>query len=171
MIPVPSVTWHQHEYGNTVVNDASMVVLYLYKVQKILMRLGIKKARYRPHPSINKKWIYPFLDPDFYACDTEALTTSLDKSSLVIGANSTVLLEALIHGVNYIAFDPKDENGVNMSGYKSVPPFDGSEKKLMLSTDETELKKMITSNAVTDYNLVHDYIQNFDLSVINKLIN
>lgn len=171
IIPVSSVTWHQHEYNNIVVNDASMVVLYLYKVQNVLMRLGIKKARYRSHPSINKKWIYPFLDPDFYVCDTEPLSTSLNKSSLVIGANSTVVLEALMQGVNYIAFDPKDENGVNMSGYKAVSPFDGSEEKLMLSNDESELEYMLKSNAITDYSLVHDFIQDLDLSILKELID
>jgi hypothetical protein len=148
-----------------------MVVLYLYKVQKVLMRLGIKKARYRPHPSINKKWMYPFLDSDFYVLDSEALTTSLNKSSLVIGANSTVVLEALMQGVNYIAFDPKDKDGVNMSGYKAVPPFDGSEEKLMMAEDEFELEKMIKANVMTDYTIVHDFIQEFDLTVLKDLIN
>ncbi|MFT5892160.1 MAG: hypothetical protein ACI9Y7_002270 [Dokdonia sp.] len=171
IIPVSSVTWHQHEYNNTVVNDASMVVLYLYKVQKVLLRLGIKKARYRAHPSINKKWIQSFLDPNFYQLDTDALTTSLNKSSLVIGANSTVVLEALMQGVNYIAFDPKDEHGVNMSGYKSVPPFDGTEGKLMMAENESELEKMIKANAMTDYSMVHDFIQDFDLTPLKDIIN
>jgi hypothetical protein len=76
-----------------------------------------------------------------------------------------------MHGVNYIAYDPKDENGVNMSGYKSVPPFDGSEEKLMMRETEVELEKMIKGNAITDYTLVHDYIQDFDLSVLKDLIN
>ena len=171
IIPVSSLTWHQHTYDTPVVNDASMVVLYLYKVQKVLMRLGVKKARYRPHPSINKKWIHPFLDPDFYTCDTEDLTTSLNKSSLLIGANSTVVLEALLQGVNYIAFDPKDENGINMSGYRAVPPFDGSEEKLMMAEDEFELEKMLKANVMTDYTLVHDFIQDFDLTVLKEIIN
>ena len=135
------------------------------------MRLGIKKARYRPHPSINKKWVHPFLDPDFYVSDNETLITSLNRSSLVIGANSTVVLEALMQGVNYIAFDPKDENGVNMSGYKAVPPFDGSEDKLMMGEDEAGLEKMIKVNAMTDYTLVHDFIQEPDLTVLKNIIS
>ena len=171
VIPVSSVTWHHHEYDNIVVSDASMVVLYLYKVQKVLKKLGIKKARYRTHPSINKEWVHPLLDPDFYVCDTEPLSTSLNKSSIVIGSNSTVLLEALIDGVNYIGFHPKEENGVNMSGYKSVPPFDGMEEKLMLTDNEEDLEKMLRSNVMTDYSLVHDYIQDLDLSILKKLIN
>ena len=171
VIPVSSVTWHQHTYGDPVVNDASMVVLYLYKVQKTLQKLGVKKARYRSHPSINQQWIHSFLDQDFYVFDTEALPTSLQRASLVIGSNSTVVLEALMQGVNYLAFDPKDEQGKNMSGYKSVPPFDGSEEKLMMAENEMELEKMIKGNAITEYSLVHDFIQEFDLSVLKHLIN
>lgn len=170
IIPVSSVTWHQHEYNNTVLNDKSMVVLYLYKVQTVLKKLGIKKARYRAHPSINRDWVHAFLDQDFYVQDTQTLTDSLSRSSLVIGSNSTVLLESLIQGVNYIAFDPKEENGVNMSGYKSVPPFDGSEEKLMMCNNEEELEKMLRFNALTDYSLVHEFIQDFDVTVLKELI-
>jgi hypothetical protein len=170
IIPVSSVTWHQHEYNNTVVNDKSMVVLYLYKVQSVLKKLGIKRARYRVHPSINRDWVHAFLDQDFYVCDTQTLTDSLARTSLVIGSNSTVLLEALIQGVNYIAFDPKEENGVNMSGYKSVPPFDGSEEKLMMCYEEDELEKMLRCNPLTDYSLVHEFIQDFDVTVLKEII-
>lgn len=171
VIPISSVTWHHHEYDNIVVSDASMVVLYLYKVQMVLKKLGLKKARYRTHPSINKEWVHPLLDQEFYVRDTEPLITSLKKSSMVIGSNSTVLLEALIYGVNYIGFQPKQENGVNMSGYKSVPPFDGTEEKLMLTDNEEDLEKMLKSNVMTDYSLVHDYIQDLDLSILKELIN
>jgi hypothetical protein len=170
VVPVSSVTWHQHEYNNTVVNDASMVVLYLYKVQNVLSKLGVKKARYRPHPSINKKWIQSFLDTDFFILDNEPLTASLNKSSIVLGANSTIVLEALMHSVNYVAFDPKDDNGLNMSGYKSVPPFDGSEEKLVLAVNEDELEERLKENALTEYSLVHDFIQNLDLNVLKELI-
>ncbi len=170
IIPVSSVTWHQHKYSDTIMNDKSLVVLYLYKVQTVLKKLGVKKARYRAHPSINKDWVYAFLDQDFYIRDTESLSDSLRHSSLVIGSNSTVLLDTLIQGVNYIAFDPKEENGVNMSGYKSVPPFDGSEEKLMICYDEAELEKMLRFNAMTDYTLVHEYIQDFDLTVLKEII-
>lgn len=170
VIPVSSITWHQHEYDNPVNPDRSMVILYLYKVQSVLKKLGLKKARYRVHPSINKEWVHAFLDHDFFVCDTETLTYSLSHTSLIIGANSTVLLESLINGVNYIAFDPKEENGINMSGYKSVPPFDGSEEKLMICYDEDELEKMLRFNAMTDYSLVHEFIQDFDLSVLKEII-
>lgn len=170
VIPVSSALWHQHEYDATVISDKSMVVLYLYKVQSVLKKMGVKKARYRPHPSIDKKWVHAFLDQDFYILDNEDLTTSLTKSSLVIGATSTVLLEALMNGVNYILFDPKNDEGINMAGFKAVPPFDGSEKKIMQANDEEELIKLLKFNAVTEYSLLHDYIQEFDLSILKELI-
>jgi hypothetical protein len=170
IIPVSSVNWHQHEYENTVINDCSMVVLYLYKVQSVLKKMGIKQVRYRPHPILNRDWVHSFLDQEFFIRDAETLTDSLNRSSLVIGANSTVLLESLIQGVNYLAFDPKDENGINLSGYKAVPPFDGTEKKLMISNDEAELEKLLRTNAITDYSLVYEYIQDLDLSVLNEII-
>jgi hypothetical protein len=171
VVPLTSATWVQHEYDNTVITDPSMTALYLYKVQNVLKKLGIRKARYRTHPTMNKDWVHAFLDQNFYIQDTEALETSLSKASLVIGVNSTLLLESLIQGVNYILFDPKQKDGVNLLGYKSVPPFDGSDDKLMIAEDEIELEKMIKSNAQTDYSLVHDYIQDFDLSVLKDLIN
>jgi hypothetical protein len=170
VIPVSSVLWHQHEYDNTVITDKSMVVLYLYKVQTVLKKMGVKRARYRVHPSIDKKWVHAFLDHAFYICDLEELSASLSKSSLVIGATSTVLLESLINGVNYILFEPKEENNINMAGFKLVPPFDGSDEKIMTANDEDELEKLLKFNAITDYSLVNDYIQDFDLSVLKELI-
>jgi hypothetical protein len=40
----------------------------------------------------------------------------------------------------------------------------------MIADDEVELEKMLRSNAITDYSLVHDYIQDFDLSVLKELL-
>ncbi|TCN56366.1 hypothetical protein D0809_14625 [Flavobacterium circumlabens] len=170
IVPVSSILWHQHEYDNTVVVDKSMIVLYLYKVQKVLKKLGVKKARYRPHPSIDKQWVHAFLDQDFFICDNESLEDSLKHSSLVIGATSTVLLESLVNGVNYLVFEPKEENNINMAGLKLVPPFDGSDEKVMIACNEDELEKMLRFNALTDYSLVRDYIQDFDISILKELI-
>jgi hypothetical protein len=171
VIPPTSATWVQHEYDNTVITDPSTTALYLYMTQTVLQKLGLKKVRYRTHPTMNKEWVHAFLDQDFYVKDTQELEASLDRSSLVIGVNSTLLLEALIQGVNYILFDPKQAGDINLLGYKSVPPFDGSDDKLMIAEDEIELEKMIKANAQTDYSLVHDYIQDFDLSVLKELID
>jgi len=164
-----SIVWHQNEYDNTIVIDKSAVILYLYKVQKVLKSIGVKRSRYRVHPSINKQWVHKFLDNSFYIQDNENLNDSLNRSSLVIGSTSTVLLEALIAGVNYIVFEPM-KNNITMLGCKPVPPFDGSEEKVMLCRTEHELEKMLKDNARTDYTLVNDYIEEFDLSVLKDII-
>ncbi|WP_343588619.1 hypothetical protein [Flavobacterium sp.] len=170
VVPVSSILWHQHEYDSTVLVDKSMVVLYLYKVQKVLEKLGVKQARYRTHPSINKDWVHAFLDQNFYIMDNQELAKSINRSSLVIGATSTVLLESLIYGVNYIVFEPKDSENVNMAGFKLVPPFDGSDEKVITAKDENELENMLRNNNKTDYSLLKDYIQDFDISVMKELI-
>jgi hypothetical protein len=171
VVPPTSAVWVQHEYDNTVVTDCGTTVLYLYKVQRVLKKLGVQKARYRTHPTMNKKWVHSFLDQDFYTQDTALLDASLNKSSLVIGTSSTLVLESLIHGVNYVLFDPKDENGINMSGHKSVSPFDGSEEKLVVTNTEDDLEKALKFNALTDYKLVQDYIQDYDVAVLKELID
>lgn len=170
VIPVSSSIYHQHEYDNIILTDKSAAVLYLYQVQSVLSKLGIKKARYRVHPSTDKQWIHAFLDQDFYVADDGALNSALDRSSLVIGSTSTVLLEALIRGVNYVAFEPTDENGLNLLNYKCVPPFDGTEKKLIIANNEQDLGKLLKENAMTEYSLVHDYMQDTDLTILGRLI-
>lgn len=171
VLPVSSSLYHQHEYDQTILVDKSMAILYLYKVQNILKKRGVKKARYRLHPTLNRSWVHPFVDPSFYIQDTEPLQTSLKKTTLVIGATSTVLLEALIYGVNYIVFEPKDEDGLNLLNTSLVPPFDGSDPKLKIANDDLELENLIRSNALTDYTIVHDYIQDFDLSVLKEILD
>ena len=170
IIPVSSFNTHQNEYDNVVLTDRSAVVLYLYKVQAILENLGVKKARFRVHPSVSRQWVYSCIDQKFYICDTEELSVSLKKASLIIGCTSTVILEALIYGVNYIVYEPLDENGLGMLNAKLVPPFDGSEKKIMIANNDKDLEKMLKLNAITDYALVHDYIQDFDISGLKDLI-
>jgi hypothetical protein len=170
VIPVSSSIYHQHTYDDVVLADKSMAILYLYQVQSVLQKLGIKQARYRVHPAINKQWIHSFLDHDFYIQDTESLSKSLNRSSLIVGATSTVLLEALIHGVNYMVYEPTDADGINLLNFKNVPPFDGSESKLPIANNEQELEAMLKFNAMTDYDLVHDYIQDLDLTILKELI-
>lgn len=170
VVPVSSFNTHQNEYDNVVLTDRSAVVLYLYKVQEILTKIGVRKARFRVHPSVSREWVYNCLDKDFYTCDTEDLSVSLKKASLVIGCTSTVVLESLIYGVNYIVYEPLDENGLGMLNTKLVPPFDGSEDKIVVANNDEQLEVALKTNAKTDYTLIHDYIQDFDISVLKDLI-
>lgn len=171
VIPVSATLGHQNEYENTILMDKSATVLYLYKVQKVLEKFGVSKAKFRVHPSINRNWIYNFLDQNFYEVDKANLTESLKNASLVIGATSTVLLEALIHGVNYVVYEPKKENELNMINLPLVPPFDGSDEKIKIAHSDHDLEKLLEEKALTDYTIVHDYIQDFDLSVLKEILN
>lgn len=171
VIPVSASLGHQNEYERTVLMDKSATVLYLYKVQKVLEKLGVSKARFRVHPSINRNWIYSFVDQNFYSVDTASLHDSLNRTSLVIGATSTVFLEALIHGVNYIVYEPKDEKGLSMLNTTLVPPFDGSDTKVQTADDEYQLERKLVEKALTDYTIVHDYIQDFDISVLKEILD
>jgi len=171
VVPVSASLGHQNEYNRTVLMDKSATVLYLYKVQKVLEKLGVSKARFRVHPSINRNWIYSFLDQNFYGIDTSSLDDSFKKTSLVIGATSTVFLEALIRGVNYIVYEPKNEEGLSMLNTTLVPPFDGSDSKVKTAHNEYDLEKLLSEKALTDYTIVHDYIQDFDLSVLKEILD
>lgn len=170
IIPISSVLYHQHTYDSVMEVDPSMVVLYLYQTQNVLQKLGVKKARFRPHPSINIEWVWKFVDQNFYIKDMASLRTSLLRSTLVIGSTSTVVLESLINGVNYINFDPLDSEQNNLIGTKQVPPFDGSDSKIVCASSEDELLCILKNNIKTDYTFVNDYIQNLDLSILKQLI-
>lgn len=170
IVPTASVLYHQHEYDHTILMDKSMVILYLYKVRKILLKFGVKKVRYRVHPSLDKQWVHSFLDQDFFICDYQNLSESLNRSSLIIGATSTLFLEALIHGVNYIVYEPKRNTGLSLINMILVPPFDGTDEKVSTAHDDETLEYLLKNKALTDYSLVHDYIQKFDISKIMELI-
>src|SRR5690606_41685381 len=83
ILPVSSSIYHQHEYDQTILMDKSMAILYLYKIQRVLKKLGVKNVRYRLHPTLNRSWVHPFLDPSFYTQDTESLDASLNRTTLV----------------------------------------------------------------------------------------
>lgn len=170
VIPVSSLSEHQHLWCTPVLMDRSMVVLYLYEVQNVLERLNVKHARFRPHPSISINWVYNFLDHEFWIKDEMSLNDSLRQSSLVIGAASTVLMESLMTGVNYVVFEPqtKDENMLRL---KPVPPFDGSDSQIQVSRDEEELYSMLVDNYKINTSILEDYMQPLDLKRLNGLLS
>ena len=169
VIPVSSILWHQHQWGKPELIDRSMAILYLYKVQHVLKQLNIRHARFRVHPSINADWVYNFLDTDFWIKDNLPLSASLQKSSIVIGATSSVFLEALMNGVNYIVFEPQEE-GLTLIRSRVVPPFDGKDEKLHVAFDENDLYSMLREKYTVDSSILDDYMQPLDLSPLRKLI-
>ena len=150
--------------------DRGNLILYLYMIQAVLRKFGVKHVRFRPHPSENSTWYLKFIDKDFFRVDRDELSGSLRKSTIVIGPTSTVFLEAIYHSVNYICFEPS-QNGVCLTNFKVVPPFDGSDERVPVAKNEEELEQIIKDKVKVDIKIFNDYIKTpFDLSFVKSLI-
>jgi hypothetical protein len=169
VLPVATSFYYQIGWGNPVLVDKGATMLYLYQVQSVLQQLGITHAKVRLHPSMNKAWITQFLDNDFYQMDNEPLFESLNKASLVIGSTSTVFLEALMAGVNYIVFEPVDNNGISLCNYPLVPPFDGSDG-VEVANNAGALKYLLSSKYQVNSNILEEYMQPLNLEVLKNII-
>jgi len=150
--------------------DRGNLILYLYSIKNALKKRGVRFVRFRPHPSENPNWYFKFIDPDFFKLDTMNLSDSLKHSSLVIGPTSTVFLESIYHGVNYLVYEPTIHD-IDLVGYNPVPPFDGFNKKVPVANSEKELNHLLNDKSMVDPSIFDDYISTpFDISFINKLI-
>lgn len=151
--------------------DRGNMVWFLYQIERALKKVGAKYARFRPHPHEDPNWYLKFINRDFFKIDTRPIGTALKESSLVVGTISTVVLEALYFGVNYVLFDPLDERGINIYGHKPVPPFDGSDNYLPVARTINELEELLKDKTQVDKRLFEEYIQiPFDISFIKKMI-
>ncbi len=151
--------------------DRGNMVWFLYQMEKVLTKMGVKHARFRPHPHEDPKWYLKFINRDFFIVDSRPISEALNDSTLVLGTISTVLLEALYYGVNYVLFDPLDENGINIYGHKPVPPFDGSDPYLPVARNIGDLEAFLKDKTMVDYRLFNEYIQTpFNISFIKKMI-
>lgn len=150
--------------------DRGNSILYLYKMQKTLKKLGVQKVRFRPHPSENPAWYYQHIDRSFFILDQSPLDQALKKSSLVIGPTSTVFLEAIYQGVNYQVFEPS-EYSLDYSYFEPIPPFDGSDSKVPVAKNEDELFVQITEKKCVDSKVFYEYIKTpFDISFITDIL-
>lgn len=153
-----------------IIPDRGNSILYLYKIEKILKRLGVKKVRFRPHPVENPDWYFKFIDKNFFNLDKENLSDSLKRSSLVIGSSSTIFIESLYYGVNYVAFEP-NANNIDLVNLPIVPPFDGSDKNIPVAKNEDELYEILKERVLVNPDCFHDYIKTpFDIKFIKDLI-
>jgi hypothetical protein len=160
----------QHHSDGVKLYDRGNMILYLVYIQQVLSKLGVKRVRLRLHPSANTSWVYQYLDKSFFICDEAPLQSSLERSSLVIGPTSTVFLEALYAGVNYLPFEPA-ENGVTILNEQLVLPFDGSEPGVPVSFNTKELEYHLRNKSLTDRNILYDYISApFDIHFLKDLI-
>jgi len=169
LVITKSMNGAQHS-ANVVLSDRGNLVAYLYSIQQVLVSLGVKKVRLRPHPSESINWYYRFIDKDFFSFDRENLAESIRTSTLVIGPTSTVMLESLYHGVNYQVYEPSVE-GICVDNYPAVPPFDGSDSRVPVAKNKEDLKYFLKGKSRIDLKFWSDYIQTpFDLSFCRELI-
>ncbi len=159
------------QYGDQVIlSDRGNLITYLFQIKKVLQSLGVKSVRLRPHPAENGEWYLNYVNRSFFKLDREPLVESLHKSTLVIGPSSTVFLETLYYGVNFVVFEPSFNNK-DMINYQLFPPFDGSEKKVPVAKNDQELKEILLKKEGVDPNIFARYIKTpFDLSFMKKLI-
>ncbi len=151
-------------------SDRGNQILYLYSIQSVLSKFGVKQVRLRTHPSENSRWYLKFIDKDFFQIDSDSLQSSLVKATVVIGPTSTVFLESIYYGVNYICYEPS-VNNIDLMNSILVPPFDGSDNRLPVAKTEDELNLIIKDKAVVNHEIFNDYIKTpFDLNFISPLI-
>lgn len=159
--------------NKVVLGVKSNTLLYAELVKDILAKLGIKKARLRLHPSeSNIYYLNSFID-DFYEIDYLTKFESLNQATLVIGPSSTMVLDAIKSGVNYILFDPKIDGLLIDNQETLYPPFDGS-SFIKLSKDTEDFKRNIEHPEENiDFDKLSDFfsVEHEDLNFLNTLLD
>ena len=169
LVITKSMNGSQHGDG-ACLSDRGNPILYLYSIRNVLKKNGVKSVRLRVHPSENRDWYLRFIDKGFFKLDIESLSNSFKRSTLVIGPSSTVFLESIYHGVNYLIYEPAD-HGIDLMNFKLVPPFDGSDGRIPVAYSEDELMMLLEKNIKTEVSFFGDYIKTpFDMSFIKKYI-
>lgn len=150
--------------------DRGNLIVYLLQIQTVLKALGIKSVRLRPHPSENISWYYKFIDKEFFRADTDLLSDSLNKATLVIGPSSTVFLESIYYGVNYVIFEPCIDE-IDYTNFELVPPFDGSYNEVPVAKNEEELKNILEDKIKVNPTIFNRFVKSpFDITFIKELI-
>jgi len=166
VIPESAFEYHQHTYSQPHFPDRSRMIAYLYEVQYVLMELGYKKARFRPHPSLNWNWFLKYVDMGFYEIDKKNLVESIRMTSMIIGATSSVFLEYMKEGKNYIVY----ERPRTCSDYPLVPPFNGHDKRIPFASTPDQLMELMRRKPIVDPSVFDDYIQGFDKEKLLSLM-
>lgn len=150
--------------------DRANSILYLYSVEKVLRKLNVKSVTLRPHPGENPVWYSKFLNTDFYNIDNKKSVKHINESSLVIGPTSSVLMESIYLGINYLIYEPII-NSLDFTGRRVFPPFDGSDNRVPVAKNEEDLEYLINNRIMVDPSFFGDYSQiPFDLSFVKKLV-
>ena len=153
-----------------VLTDRGNLILYLYSIRKILQKNGVKRVTLRLHPSESVDWYRSFLPGGFFQFDNSPLHNSIARASLVIGPASTVFIESLIAGVNYLVYEPM-LNGRDLLNLPVVPPFDGSEPGIPVANSEEDFQRLLSEGGAINPSVIPCYIKpSLDLSFIRTVI-
>jgi hypothetical protein len=152
-----------HHSDGVVLGDRGNLILYLLSVEKVLRSLGVSKVRYRPHPAENIKWYMQYLDPEFFKPDTSKIEDSIQNATLIIGPTSTIFLESLFIGKNYVVYELCNGE-FEIFNSKLVPPFDGSDFNIPVAKSESELLTLLTDRKRVNPTILDYYFKPvFDL--------
>ena len=88
----------------------------------------------------------------------------------MIGATSSVFIDAISNGVNYLIYEPKDSSNSSLTRGKLVSPFNGDNSQIKVATDEIQLENLIRDHYSVNPSAVKSYIQPLDLSILRTII-
>lgn len=153
-------------------NDRTNFIYYLYSIEKTLKKLGVKNVRIRCHPCENINWYLKCINNDFFIPETKcSINEALSKSTLVIGPTSTMLIDAVFKGINYIVYEPITYINKNLNNTKLVPPFDKGDERIPIAYTESELEMILSQKRCIEPSFTKDYIApNFDLTIIKDIL-
>lgn len=151
--------------------DRSNSLYYLELIMKLLKNFGVNNARLRCHPAENPLFYKKHLPNNFYKIDTDSMQKSIENSTLIIGPSSTMILDSIKEGINYILYEPLIE-GKTLTGFDFVPPFNGGSFISITSCTESFKYNLNPENNIK-WDLINDYINNeFSLNCFyDKLFN
>lgn len=142
--------------------DRSKSLLYIEQIKSILIEFGVKNARLRLHPSESLVFYKNNLIDDFFIIDLDDKIRSIKKSSLVIGPSSTMVLDSIKTGVNYILYEPKIDNILFDNSSELVSPFDGL-SFIKLSKTIEEIKYHIENPSINiDFFKLNEFFEIVD---------
>ena len=165
-----SITQSPENSDKFIMQERGALLSYLYSIQKVLSKFGVKSVRFRPHPSENPTWYLKNLDKKFYILDTQPINKSINASSMVIGPISTVFFDSIANNKNYIVYEPL-VNNKSIKNFDLVPPFDGSDNRISIANSENQLISIIKNKQLLNKNVLKDYSgDNFIFNEIRKII-
>lgn len=151
------------------VEDRGNAIVYLLEVQNILSNFNVKNVRLRPHPSERYEWYSNFIDTDFFKRDYYDLQESLKESTLVIGPTSTVFIDALANGVNYVVFEPVIGNQNIFGGEKDDSPIHHFNDHIPIAQSPQQLFEILEVKRGVNPTVLKKFINtSFDTSFLSN---